>query len=346
MKAYFLEESGKMLIKDVKDPESTDQNAIIKVEAASICGTDFRTFMHGNTKITPPRVLGHESVGTVVHAGAFAKAHGLEAGAKVVVAPAIGCGDCWPCKTGNTNMCDRLTTLGFQYDGAFAEYMEIPKQAIKMGNVLPIPKGVSIEDAVLAEPAACALNAQSYLNISKGDFVVIYGSGFIGCVHAELALTAGADKVIMVEIAEERRKVAKQMVPDVQIIDPAENTLAQVSKLTDGRGANVVITALSVAAVHEESLKIASKMGRISLFGGIPGDGKGYLDSNLIHYNELCVYGAHATKASMMKDVLNRVETGRLDLKKYITRKYPLAEIENGFIALRDENAMKVVLYP
>jgi len=346
MKTYFLDEHGAMSLKDIPAPEPTEHNAIVKVDATSICGTDFRAFMYGNTKIKPPLVLGHENAGTVVHAGVFAKAHGLEVGARVTVVPAIGCGDCWPCSVGRTNMCDLLITLGFQHCGAFAEYMEIPQQAIKMGNVLSIPQGVSLENAVLAEPAACALNAQSYLNISKGDFVVIYGGGFVGCLHAEFAFASGADRVVIVEVSEERRIIAKQMVTYAHVIDPATDTPTQVSKLTGGRGANVVITAVSVAATHVESLRIASKMGRISLFGGIPGDGKGYLDSNLIHYNELSVYGAHATTASMMKDVLNRVDAGTLNLKKYITRKFPLLDIEKGFMALRDENAMKVVLYP
>jgi len=345
MLAYLLDSKGEVSIQNVPEPTASDQNAIIKVDAASICGTDFRTFMHGNTKITPPRILGHESAGTITHAGAFAKAHGLEVGMRVTVAPAIGCGECWPCSTGRTNMCDTLTTIGFQYEGAFAEYMEIPKQAIKMGNVLPVPDSISFEEAVLAEPAACAVNAQSYLNITKGDYVVIYGSGFIGCVHAELAKLLGAEKIIMVEIAEARREVAMQMVPYIEMIDPlAVDTPETIKQLTNGRGANVVITALSVPAIHTEALQVAAKLGRISLFGGIPGDGKGYLDSNLIHYNELSVYGAHATTAKMIQGVLDQVADGQLDLKKYISSALPLADIEKGFIQLRDENAMKIVL--
>jgi len=347
MLAYLLDENGAMSVQTVPDPTPTEQNAIIKVDFASICGTDFRAFLHGSGKISPPRILGHESAGTIIHAGAFAKAHGLEPGQKVTVAPAIGCGNCWPCSVGHTNMCDNLQTIGFQYEGAFAEYMEIPMQAIKMGSVLPVPEGVSMEDAVLSEPAACAVNAQAYLNITKGDYVVIYGSGFIGCIHAELAKLAGADKVIVVEIAPARREAARKMVSNIEVIDPLEEPApAQIARLTGGRGANVVITALSVPAIHTEALEVASKMGRISLFGGIPGDGKGYLDSNLIHYKELCVYGAHATLPGMMQEIIDRVAAGQLNLKQYISHRVSLPDIEQGFIALRDENAMKVVVCP
>ena len=345
MLSYRIDESGSISLQSAPDPISTSDNAIIRVETASICGTDFRTFLHGNTKITPPRILGHESAGVVTHAGDFAKKSGLSEGMRVTVAPAIGCGQCWPCEVGHTNMCDDLKTIGFQYEGAFAEYLEIPNQAIKMGNVLQIPDDMDFDDAVLAEPAACAVNAQSYLNISTGDYVVIYGSGFIGCVHAELAFAAGASKVMMVEIAASRRDIAKKMVPGIDVIDPQSvDTMSEVKRMTNGRGANVVITALSVPEIHTEAMHIASKMGRISLFGGVPGDGKGYLDSNLIHYKELCIYGVHATSPAMMQSVLNLISQGKLNLKKYISKKYPLSEIEKGFIALRDENAMKIVL--
>lgn len=347
MKAYVIDEARKMQVVEVPQPVPTEDNIIVSINYASICGTDFRTFMKGNEKITPPRVLGHEAAGVIIHAGIYAKGKGFQVGDRVTVAPAIGCGECWPCKTGHTNMCNSLKTIGFQYEGAFAEKMEIPKQAIKMGNVIKIPEAVSDMSAVLAEPAACALNAQRYLNIGEDDYVLIYGSGYIGCVHAELAKIAGAKKVIMVEIAEPRARIAKEMIPDITIINPKEqNTVAEVMKLTNGRGANVVITALSVPSVHTEALEVASKMGRISLFGGIAGDGKGYLDSNLIHYKELSVHGVHATTADLMREIIENVASGRMNLEKYVTKVFPLNQIEEGFRCIRDENAMKILISP
>ena len=265
----------------------------------------------------------------------------------MTVAPAVGCGECWTCKLGHTNMCNSLTTIGYQYEGAFAEYMEIPRQAVEMGNIIKIPNDVSDMAAVLSEPAACALNAQTYLKIKEEDTVVIYGSGYIGCVHAELARLAGAKKIIMVEIAKPRAEIAQKMIPDIIMIDPSEqNTVEEIMKLTDGRGADVVITALSVPSVHTEAQVIAAKMGRISLFGGIAGESKGFLDSNLIHYNELSVHGVHATTPRLMKQILDYVQQKKLDLEKYVSRVYALSDIEKGFIAIRDENVMKVVVKP
>lgn len=244
-------------------------------------------------------------------------------------------------------MCDSLKTLGFQYEGAFAEQMEIPKHAIEMGNVIKIPDNVSDMSAALSEPAACAYNAQTYLDIQPDDYVVIYGSGYIGCIHAELAKLKGASKIIMVEIAKPRAEIAKKMIPGIILINPKEqNTVEEVKRITGGRGANVVITALSVPSVHTEAQQIAAKMGKISLFGGIAGEGKGYLDSNLIHYKELSMHGVHATTAGMMKEIMKYVSEGKLNLEKYVSDVYELKDIDQGFLAIRDRNAMKVLVKP
>lgn len=347
MKAFIMNEERKLVVTDMPEPIVSGSNAIIDIKYASICGTDFRTYLKGNDKIAVPRILGHESVGTVRHAGALAKANGIEKGDRVTVAPAIGCGRCWPCGTGHTNMCDHLETIGFQYEGAFAEQMEIPRKAIMMGNVIKVPETVSDMSAVLSEPAACALNAQKYLKIQPDDYVVIYGSGYIGCVHAELAKLAGAREIIMVEIAEARAEIAKKMIPGIIMINPKkQDTVAEVAKLTGGRGANVVIAALSVPSVHTEAQIIASKMGRISLFGGIAGESKGFIDSNLIHYKELSVYGVHATTPAMMKKIMEYVSEGKLNLEKYVSGICKLENIEDGFISIRDQNALKVLVQP
>ena len=104
MKAYVMNEERKMVIKEMPEPVPKADNMIVKINYASICGTDFRTFMKGNAKITPPRIMGHESAGVVIHVGAYAEGKGFKKGDRVTVAPAVGCGTCWSCQTGHTNM--------------------------------------------------------------------------------------------------------------------------------------------------------------------------------------------------------------------------------------------------
>ena len=117
-------------------------------------------------------------------------------------------------------------------------------------------------------------------------------------------------------------------------------------KETDNYGADVVITATSVPSVHTEAQIIAAKMGRISLFGGLPGEGKGHLDSNLIHYKELQVCGVHATTVHFMKEIINLMEEGRLNLGKYVEMTTNIDNIMDAFAAIRDKNIMKVVVHP
>ncbi|MDT2660744.1 alcohol dehydrogenase catalytic domain-containing protein [Enterococcus hulanensis] len=346
MKAFVMDERRQLVVKEMPEPRLEENNMIVKVKTASICGTDMRTFLKGSDKITPPRILGHEFSAEVLEVSSYAKELGFNVGDRVTAAPAIGCGECWSCKTGYTNMCDNLQTIGFQFEGAFAEYMSIPYQALKMGNVITLPDSIVDDDATLIEPAACALNAQSYLNISKGDTVVIYGSGIIGCIHAELAMIQGAEKVIMIEPIESRGRIAEKMVPGVRWISSnVENMEQVISDNTEGRGADVIITATSYAPVHTEAQKIAAKRGRISLFGGIAGEGKGYLDSNLIHYKELQVFGVHATTAQFMKGIMDYMLDGKLDLKKYIEMEIDIENILTGFESIRDNGTMKVVIH-
>lgn len=347
MKAYIMDKDRNLRIADVDSPSPKEGNILVRVRAASICGTDMRTFLKGNVKIDPPRVLGHEFAGDIIHVGDDLKEYGFNVGDRVTVAPAIGCGQCYDCKEGYSNMCKNLETIGFQYDGVFASVVEIPEKAVKNGNLMHLPDNITYDDATLIEPAACAWNGQTYLRIHEGDTVLIYGSGMIGCIHAELAYRKGASRVMIVEPVEKRGRIAMEKVPGIIWINPfTQNTVEEVEKLTDGKGADVVITATSVPSVHEEAQKAAAKRGRISLFGGIPGDGKGYLDSNMIHYKELQVFGVHATTPEYMKEIMKMMEDGELDAKKYIEKTVALEDIEKGFFSIRDENTMKVVVHP
>ena len=99
-------------------------------------------------------------------------------------------------------MCDDLKTIGFEFPGTFAEYIKIPALTIEWEHLIRVPDGVSDRAASVAEPVACAINAQSYLKIEEGDSVVIYGAGYLGCIHAELALMQGAATVVIAEISE------------------------------------------------------------------------------------------------------------------------------------------------
>lgn len=347
MLAFVYEGMNRLSLKKVAKPSAFENSAVIKVLATSICGTDLRTYRFGSSKIVTPRILGHEVVGKIESLGSGVR--GFSIGDRVQIAPAIGCGVCRPCVHGHTNLCDNLKTLGFQYDGTFAEYMEIPASAFMMGNVTKLERAIPDTEAVLAEPVACVVNAQEYLNIEEGDTVAVFGSGFIGCMHAELAWRKGASKLFMIEPNAQRRALAKAIMPNLVSVAPEEGSAVDaVLKATEGNGVDVAIIACSSGEAQRDAMKIAAKRGRISLFGGLPSGtpSAGFIDSNLIHYREISIYGVHASTAAQNKEVLSLIASDKLSVRLFAHDIFPLSRIEEAFAQLNGEHIMKAIIVP
>jgi len=345
MLAYVYGEDKKLGLREWPMPSQADDNAVIRVRASSICGTDLRTFRFGSAKIAPPRVIGHEVVGELVSVGR--NVEGFAVGERIQVAPAIGCGRCRVCRDGHPNLCDDLETIGFEYDGTFAQYMAVPPAAFARGNVSKVVGEIPDTHAVLAEPIACIVNAHQYLNIRDGDTVAIFGAGFIGCMHAELAAMSGARQVMVIEVNPIRAAMARRLNPSLVMIDPAKDDLArQVRARTEGQGVDVAIVACSVGSAQADALAIAAKRGRVSLFGGLPAESRGFLDSNLIHYKEISVHGVHASSPEQNRQALRWITEGRLDVGSYSANVYKLGDIEEAFRALNSEEIVKAILVP
>ncbi|MEC9490571.1 MAG: alcohol dehydrogenase catalytic domain-containing protein [Halanaerobiales bacterium] len=344
MKAYVYNEKDNLVLKDVNRPECEENSAVIKIEACSVCGTDFRTYTYGSEKIEPGTIIGHEVTGELVEVGDAVE--GFKTGDRVNVVPAIGCGECYNCKKGYTNLCTNLETIGFQYNGGFAEYMEIPTKAFKMGNVIKINENIDEQLSAVAEPIACCINAQSFLDIKEGDNVAIFGAGFIGCMHAKLAKSKEANQIFIIELDENRIQQVLKLIDDVIIINPKkENTKEKINKLTDNEGPNVLITACSSGKAQQDAQEIAAERARISLFGGLPGESTGFINSNLVHYKELTICGVHASTPEQNRKSLKWISGVDFDLKDFLTV-YSLSNIENAFEAIKNGEIMKAVIKP
>ncbi len=345
MKAFTYLKDKKLTLLDRERPAAKDNSVIVKILSAAICGTDLRTYRFGSDRIVAPRTIGHEACGEIQEVGKNVR--GFKPGDRVMTVPAIGCGHCRWCKQGATNMCENLKTVGFDYDGTFAEYMEVPAQAISMGNLLHIDDSIPTEQVVIVEPAACCLNGQSFLNIGPEDTVFIFGAGFIGSVHAEFAMLKGAEKIILSDISDARLEIVKRVLPQVTTINTMKNDVMQfIQEFTSGRGADVIITAAPSGAAQASALAIAATRARISLFGGLPGEGAGFLNSNTIHYKELSLFGSHASTVAQNKQVLSWISSGKIDLHKYVSASFPLEKIEDAFESLKSEKMVKVLITP
>ena len=341
MKAFVYHGDKNFSIDELPVPKAEAGEAVAKIMCASICGTDLRTYRFGNPKLKTPVTIGHEACYEIVETGSGVD---LTPGDRYIVAPAIGCGHCKSCLKGRTNMCDNLKTIGFEFPGTFAEYIKIPALAIERDHLIKVPDGISDKAASVVEPVACAINAQSYLNIEEGDSVVIYGAGYLGCIHAELALMQGARTVVIAEISEKRRAKAMEFVPDAQVVDSGDRDyMDRIRDIAGTPGVDVVITACPAGVTHKQGLELLYKNGRMSLFGGLPGKDNYYLDSNLIHYKEASVFGAHAATVAQNRQALEAVTCGKLNVEKYIAE-FAFMDIEEAFQSLINETAEKAVI--
>jgi L-iditol 2-dehydrogenase len=210
-----------------------------------------------------------------------------------------------------------------------------------------LPEHVPFESASLTEPLACVLNGQEIAAVGEGDVVVILGAGPIGCLHVRLARARGAATVILVDINRLRLDMAARAQPDAVIDGATEDSVDAVRKLTDGRGADVVITATAAGAAQEQALEMAARRGRISLFGGLPRDNPIIrFDSNLVHYQELSVVGAYGSAPRHNREALALISSGSVLVSDLITHRVPLGEVHRAIDTVTTGEGLKVVVEP
>jgi len=342
MKAARLYGKNDLRIVDVPVPEIAPDEILLRVRAATVCGTDLRMYANGAAGVSEdhPLTLCHEFAGIIEKTGE--NVTGYEPGQRVSVAPNIGCGICDFCIAGNSHHCKKLIALGIHMDGGFAEFVRIPAGAIVHGNVTPLAASVSFEAAAANEAFACVYNAFERYRVEPGDAVVIIGAGAIGMMHAKLAFMAGAACVILNDLSEERLDLCKAI--DPRIVTAANDLGSSVERETDGKGANVVITACSVRSVQEDAFNYAALDGRVNFFGGLPSGQNAELDTNQIHYKQLIVSGTTRSNLEQYRKALDFVAKGIIDLDSLVTDSYPLEEVLTAFENAAAQKGLKHVI--
>ena len=334
-------------MEEVPVPEINENELLIKVKACNICGTDIKILKHGYHKIKEGehRILGHEVVGEVIKEGGNVPAFNL--GDRVVIAPNIGCGHCYLCAAGYNNLCDDYEAFGVSIDGGFAEYMKVPYKAVVNGNLIKIPKNLSFLEASISEPFSCVYNAYESLKTCPSDNVLIIGAGAMGLLHLILSKIAGAKKVIVSDISDDRLKLAKKYGADI-ILNPSKiNLKEEVFINTGGKGADVIIIACSVSFIQEGALDLAAKLGRINFFGGLPeGEDSIMFKSNIVHYRQLKITGTTGSTISQFINSMEILENKKFDIRGLITHIFALEEIEDAFEKVISGEGLKISIVP
>lgn len=343
MLALRLYGENDIRLEEVPIPEINDDEILLKTEAAAVCGTDVRMWKNGQKGVDAdhPLILGHEFAGEIVKVGKNVPFY--KVGMHVGMQPNIGCGICDRCVDGKFHLCDDYRAFGINMDGAFAEYVRIPEDAVTRGNLMVLPEGVSPAEAAVTEPLSCAYNGFTKCFVQPGEYAMVVGAGPIGFCHAMLLHMAGA-AVLMNDISAERLADVKAKLPFVEVYC-GDDLAGFVRNWTRGRGLDVAITACPVPAVQAAVLPLMNYGGRVNFFGGIPAAKQPVaIDTNQIHYHELYVTGSTRSSIAQFRKTLEFVALGLLPVNEMITDRYPLQDILNAFTNASQAKGIKHII--
>lgn len=344
MRAAVFREPGVIEIDDIPVPAIGSDEVLVRVRAASICGTDLRIMKHGHFRLPAGqhRVLGHEVAGEIAEAGG--EVRGFAVGDRVSVVPNVGCGRCRMCLRGLNQLCPDYAAFGITMDGAFEEYMRVPAAAIARGNLMHVPDALSFEEAAILEPISCCLHGQRKVDLQPDDVVVIVGAGPIGCFHTLLAKQQGVQTVIVSNTRQPRLEIARRMGADITINISEQDLHEEVRRITGGEGADVVITCVSKPDVIAGATDLIGRLGRINVFSGLGDQGRPAIDVNSLHYREQTITGTTGSSVRDYADVMSIAASPDVDLSPAITDRFPLEDIRAAMAQSASGTGMKSVI--
>jgi L-iditol 2-dehydrogenase len=334
MNALVLHGIADLRHEQVPVPAIGAGEALIRVAAAGVCGSDVpRVFHHGTYRF--PLILGHELSGVIA---AVAEPGPRQVGERVTAFPLIPCRKCPYCEIGAYGQCTSYDYLGSRCDGAFAEFVRAPQ-----ANLLPLPDGVTLSDAALTEPAAVALHAVRQGDIQAGDAVVVLGCGPIGMMVAQWARILGAGRILLVDIDPRKLSVARGLDLGETFNSREGDPVAWVQAQTGGRGADLAIEAAGAPMTFEQALRMARPLGRVVIMGNPAGDVKlpQATVSQLLR-KQLNVRGTWNSSFSALpvnewQVVLEMLAAKRLDLRPLISHRLPLAAGVDALHMMHDQ---------
>ncbi len=329
-----------MSIEEVPRPRPGADEALVKVAACGLCRTDLDYLKgEGPTPKSPPVILGHEPAGVIEEIGAGV--HGLEVGQRVLVTPLVPCRNCDYCRTGYENLCPTMEILGATRDGAFAEYVLSPATGIfAVPDNLPLEEAAIITDAVATSYHALYRQA----NLQPGQTIAIFGaSGGVGLVCVQLAAALGA-RVIGVGRQIWKLKTAQELgaaeviaVQDVPKVDSA------IRKMTGG-GVDIAIDATGVPAMIETAIRSTRPGGKTVVVG--LSYGKFEVAVNHLMWLERTIAGSKNYRIVDLPKVLTLVERGVVDLKRVISHRFKLDEINEAYQMLDRGEMLRGIVTP
>lgn len=331
MIAAYLESAGVLSIRDVGQPQCGSDEALIRVAATGICGSDLHYFREGRIKdniITEPLVLGHESAGEVVAVGS--EVNHLRPGDRVTIEPGVPCLQCEFCLSGRYNLCDDVRFLGAPpTHGTFREL--ITHKAL---FVHKLPDCASFDEGACVEPLAVGFHASERAGIRPGDRVLVTGSGTIGLVCMLFARISGA-QVTMADMDAYRLNIARQM--------GADDTINVTESALPSTAFDCIVEATGNPAIYPTVIDALAKGGRVAVVG--MSNEAPSVDLTALMRKEAVIRTVYRY-ANCFQPVLRLLAAGKIDVNPIVSHRFPLNRIADAFELAGDpsRDKMKVMV--
>ncbi len=340
MKAAVFDAVKSIKVREVPIPEIGDDDVLIKVKNTGICGTDWSIYNGWYSSDKLPMIAGHEFSGIIAKAGKNVKKH--KEGDRVTADINMSCGECYYCIRGDQLLCNDFTQLGIHTDGCYADYVKAPAYLVHT-----LPDTLSFEEGAFIEPLSCCIHAAKAMNARIGGSVAVVGCG-LGVLHARMAVLRACAPVIIIGDNAKRLRIAKQMGADYTIdIHEVADPVAEVRKLTDGRGVDYAIEAVGTTKTYEQAFAMLRKGGVLSAFG-ITGE-QDLMNVRPFEFvlGEKKITGSCAGIGDDWPDAITLLANKRIDPKPLFSMKVPLEDLEWSLHELRkDPNLFKIFVSP
>ncbi len=337
MKAVIYHGLRDLRIEDVPKPECPEGGVLLKIKAATTCGTDVKQYVRGYARYgdNEVRPFGHECAGIVEEVGKGCTK--FKVGDRVATHNTYPCGHCYWCKRGQHSMCEnRGTRIG----GAWAEYVGLPKGLVEQ-NCFLMPDDMTFGEASMIEPLSCAVYGVDMAGIQQGDYVVINGAGPLGLYMVKCATLKGG-KVISCDFEADRLALAKKMGAwkTIQLGEGVNQIEAVRAATPESRGADVVIEAVGLPEVWEMCLQMVRKGGTVVWFGGCKGDTEVRVDTKLMHYSQLTLKGIFHTTPLHVEQAFNMLKDHMFPPEDFLTNEY---DLDHAVDAIENHAAHKCI---
>ena len=334
MIAAVLQGPRSLALTTVASPTPGPTDAVVRVKAAGLCGTDYRIWT-GERPVQYPRVMGHEFIGTVAAVGGDVR-H-LTVGQAVAVEPNYSCGVCPLCREGNRNLCLARVAVGIDVDGGFAEQATVPARCC-----WPAPAGLADETLLLAEPLAVVVRAIGRAAPVAGETAAVLGLGSLGLLAVQVLRARGV-RVLAVARSTRRLGLARDLGAEAVALSGADDDSAAARALSGREGVDLVIETAGTAPAVEQATNLCRPGGRVVLTG-LPHEPSS-LNFFRVVRRELRILGSMIYQDEF-PEAIRLLATGAVRTERLLSGTFPLARIQDAFEAHRSPDSIKVAVLP